>query len=248
MKKIKSKIISKKEFEKRRLKWQNQLYLNQKVKKLSKKLYIEADKNNFCYLYNWNGLPIMQTPDDLLTKQELLFKSKPNVVIETGVCWGGSILFYNSLSKEIPIKKIIGIDTYIPKKLKNFLKKKCGSKLELIRGDSISPTIVKKIEKIIKKYKGCFVHLDSLHTTEHVYNELNIYSKCLTKKDYLVVGDTIVNEIPNQLHRPRIWNKKNNPMIGLNKFLKLNKNFKYDIEINKKQLLTNNPRGYIRKK
>ena len=70
----------------------------------------------------------------------------------------------------------------------------------------------------------------------------------LTKKDYLVVGDTIVNEIPNQLHRPRIWNKKNNPMIGLNKFLKLNKNFKYDIEINIKQLLTNNPRGYIRKK
>lgn len=241
-------IISNTEFHKRRINWANKLNKNKKVKKLSKKLYIEADKNNFCYLYNWNGSAILQTPDDILTKQEILYKTRPEVIIETGVCWGGSILFYNTLSHEIPIKKIIGIDTYIPKPLEKFLKKKCGKKLELIRGDSASMSTYEKIKKLKKKYKGCFIHLDSFHTFEHVYKELNIYSNFLKKKDYLVVGDTIVNDIPNQKHRPRVWNKKNNPMLALKKFLKINKNFYIDHDINKKQLLTNNPKGYIKKK
>jgi len=242
------KIISKNQFDKKRNKWKNQLYKNQKVKKLSKKLYIEADKNNFCYLYNWNGSAILQTPDDILTKQEILYRTKPEIIIETGVCWGGSILFYNTLSHEIPIKKIIGVDIFIPPKLEKFLKKKCGKKLELIKGDSASLLTYKKIKKIKKKYKGCFIHLDSFHTYDHVYKELNIYTKFLRKKDYLVVGDTIVNEIPNQKHRPRIWNKKNNPMIALEKFIKINKNFYIDHDINKKQLITNNPKGYLKKK
>ena len=190
----------------------------------------------------------MQTPDDILTKQEILYKTKPEIIIETGVCWGGSILFYNTLSHEIPIKKIIGIDIFIPPKLEKFLKKKCGKKLELIKADSASISTYKKIKKIIRKYKGCFVHLDSFHTYDHVYKELNIYTKFLTKKDYLVVGDTIVNEIPNQKHRPRIWNKRNNPMIALKKFIKINKNFYIDHDINKKQLLTNNPLGYLKKR
>ena len=248
MKREIKKIISLNEFDKRRNKWKNQLYKNKKVKKLSKKLYIEADKNNFCYLYNWNGSAILQTPDDILTKQEILYKTKPEIIIETGVCWGGSILFYNTLSHEIPIKKIIGIDIFIPPKLEKFLKKKCGKKLELIKGDSASISTYKKIKKIIRKYKGCFIHLDSFHTYDHVYKELNIYTKFLTKKDYLVVGDTIVNEIPNQKHRPRIWNKRNNPMIALKKFIKINKNFYIDHDINKKQLLTNNPLGYLKKR
>ena len=247
MKKNLKKIISPDEFCKRRKNWANLLYKNKTVKKLAKKLYVEADKNNFCYLYNWNGAAVLQTPDDILTKQEILYRTMPEVVIETGVCWGGSILFYNTLSHEIPIKKIIGIDLYIPSKLEKFLKKKCGNKLELIKGDSVAFSTYEKIKKIKKKYKGCFVHLDSFHTFDHVYKELNIYSKFLKKNNYLVVGDTIVNEIPNQKHRPREWNKKNNPMLALKKFIKSNKNFYIDHDINKKQLLTNNPKGYLKK-
>ena len=244
---MKKKIISLKEFSKRRSIWEKNLFKSKKVKKLSQNLYIESDKHNLSYLYSWLGEPILQTPDDILTQQELIFKTKPEVIIETGVCWGGSTLLYNTLSKEIPIKKIVGIDIFIPKNLRDRLQKKCGKKLTLISGDSTDQIIVEKIKKITNQFKSFYIHLDSNHTYEHVYKELNIYSKFLKKNNYIVASDTIVNEIPKQLHRPRIWNKKNNPMIAVNEFIKNNPKFKVDNKINYKQLISSNPRAYLRK-
>ena len=243
---MKKNIISLKEFEKRRGIWEKKLSKSKIVKNLSKKLYIESDKFNLSYLHSWFGEPILQTPDDIITQQELIFKTRPEVIIETGVCWGGSTLLYNSLSKELPIKKIIGIDIFIPSNLKKRLEKKCGKKLLLINGDSTDKKIVDRIKKITRKFKKFYIHLDSNHSFEHVYKELKIYSKFLKKDNYIIASDTIVNEIPKQLHRPREWNRKNNPFTALKVFLKENKNlFKIDNEIYSKLLLSNQKKGYL---
>ena len=93
------------------------------------------------------------------------------------MCWGGSILFYNMLSKILPIKKIIGIDIFIPKNLKKRLKRKCDNKLLLIENDSTDEVLIEKLKKMLKKYKNFYIHLDSSHTYEHVFKELNLYSK-----------------------------------------------------------------------
>ena len=244
------KIITYNSFNILREKWRKSLYKDKKVRLLSKKLFNLADKHHFHYLQSWNGEVIIQTPDDIMSIIEIIFKTKPEVIIETGVAWGGSLLMYHTLSKVIPIKKIIGIDIFIPKDLKSRIKKKTNNsnKIFLIEGSSVDEKLIDKIIKLTKANKSFFIHLDSNHTTEHVLKELLIYSKFLRSKNYLVVGDTIVAHIPYQKHRPRQWSKKNNPNIALKKFLIKNKKFQIDEKINYRQLLTNQPKGYLVKK
>ena len=91
------------------------------------------------------------------------------------------------------------------------------------------------------------IHLDSDHTKDHVLKEIKLYSKLLKKNNYLIVGDTIIEDIPKQFHRKRDWGKGNNPKNAVNDFIKTNKNFMIDNSINHKQLLTNNPKGYLKK-
>ena len=215
---------------------------------LSKKLYISADKHNFCYLYNWLGEPMLQTPDDIITLQEIIYTTKPDVILEIGVAWAGTLLLYDSLSEFTKTKKIIGVDIYIPDDLKKRISSKSNSKkIKLLTADSTSIETLKKIKKLCGKYKNILIHLDSNHTKDHVLSELKLYSKLLKKNNYLVVGDTIIENIPKQKHRIREWKKGNNPYNAITEFLRKNKNFKIDRNINFKQLLTNNPNGYLKK-
>ena len=246
----KKKIITYNTFNKRKEKWKKELYKDKNIQKLSKKLFIEADKLHFHYLQTWKGETMIQTPDDILAFQEIIYKTRPEVIIEIGIAWGGSMLFYETLARNSSIKKIIGIDLFIPKDLKKRinLKSNKSKKIILIEGSSLDHNILSKVRKITKNYKNFFIHLDSDHTSEHVYKELMIYSKFLNSNNYIVVGDTVVADIPMQKHRPRKWTKINNPFFGLKKFLKNNKKFKIDNTINFRQLLTNQPSGYIFKK
>ena len=171
-----------------------------------------------------------------------------DIVIEVGVAWAGTLLLYESLANYTKTKKIIGVDIFIPDDLKKriFLKKKTN-KIKLIIGDSTSDLIFKKIKKLCGNYKNILIHLDSDHTKDHVLKEIKLYSKLLKKNNYLIVGDTIIEDIPKQLHRKRDWEKGNNPKNAINQFIKSNKNFVIDKSINHKQLLTNNPKGYLKK-
>lgn len=242
------KIISFKHFNKKRLKWAISLNKDKKVNQLSKNLYISADKHNFCYLYNWLGEPMLQTPDDILTLQEIIFETKPDIIIEVGVAWAGTLLLYDTLSNFVGIKKIIGIDVFIPNDLKKRIFSKSKSKkIKLIAADSTNLKTFEKIKNLCGKYKNILIHLDSDHTKDHVLKEINLYSKLLKKNNYLIVGDTVIENIPKQKHRKREWSKGNNPMNAITEFLKKNKNFKIDKKINFKQLLTNNPNGYLKK-
>jgi len=243
------KIISRKEF-------QNQRNYNAKMLGKNKIIFnralkVKVEANNKYYwvsLTDWFGEPCLQLTSDLFGLQEAIFKSKPDFIIESGVAWGGSTLFYLSLCKTLGLKGVIGVDTYIPKDLKKRLykKKPKNTLLKLFEGSSTDKKIFNKIKKILKN-KKVMVILDSDHTHQHVLNELNLYSKLIKKNQYLICGDTIIAYQPKAKTRPRDWTRKKNPLSALNEFLKKNNSFKNDKEIQNKLLLTNMPHGWLKK-
>ena len=242
-------IISRKEF-------QNQRNYNAKMLGKNKIIFnralkVKVEANNKYYwvsLTDWFGEPCLQLTSDLFGLQEAIFKSKPDFIIESGVAWGGSTLFYLSLCKTLGLKGVIGVDTYIPKDLKKRLykKKPKNTVLKLFEGSSTDKKIFNKIKKILKNKKAMVI-LDSDHTHQHVLNELNLYSKLIKKNQYLICGDTIIAYQPKAKTRPRDWTRKKNPLSALNEFLKKNNSFKNDKEIQNKLLLTNMPHGWLKK-
>jgi cephalosporin hydroxylase len=242
-------IITKKKF----------LHLNKKAsKKMSKdknlqtnarRVLVEADKKyRWLHQQSWLGEPCINLPEDMFALQEIVINTKPDFIIETGVAWGGSILFGASLLKLIGGKKIIGVDTYMPLNVKKrILKHKLlSNSIKLINDDSISDKTIRKIKRVLGNSKKVLVILDSNHTHDHVLKELNLYSKFVTKGNYLICADTIVDFIPKQTHRKRSWGPGNNPYTALKFFLKSKKNrFKVDNNICNKLLFTNHPKGYL---
>jgi cephalosporin hydroxylase len=241
------KKITKLQFIKNAIKHSRELTNNNKINNLKYKLYTESDKHNWCYQHFWLGEPILQTPEDIVKMQDIIFKEKPDLIIEIGVAWGGMILLYDTLAKSIPIRKIVGVDIFMPKNLKFRLNKKISDKVKLIKGSSLNNKIFYKISKIRNNYKKCLVHLDSDHTEEHVLKELNLYDNIIKKGDIVIVGDTVLNYIPENKFRVRKWSRKNNPKTALDNFLKKNKKYKLLKEWSNNLLLSNNIKSHIKK-
>src|SRR5258705_7474841 len=144
-------------------------------------------------------------------------------------------------------ERIIGIDIFIPDDLKNRVNKfeRLAHRISWINGSSIEPSTIEQLRAIIGDSREVMVVLDSNHTHDHVLKELELYSPLVGKGHYLVCGDTVVEYIPKQTHRPRPWGPGNNPKTALDSFLKENQRFEVDKEIENKLLFTCNPGGYL---
>ena len=179
-------------------------------------------KKKYTYNFKWLGIDTIQFPSDLIVIQELIYKIKPNVIIETGVAKGGSLIFYSSILNLInqKYKKVIGIDILIKKKnKKKIIKHPMSKNIQLIEGSSIDEKVIKKLN--IKKKSKVLVILDSNHSEEHVLNELSIYSKIVSKGSYLIVLDTTIEYIDNNLNtKKNLFMRGNNPLTAVKKFLK----------------------------
>ncbi len=241
---MKKKIISRKQFFKNSESFKKKMSNDSKVQKLANQLIVHSDKNNWSYQHTWMNEPMLQTPEDIIKIQEIIFKYKPKIIFEIGIAWGGMLLYLDTIKEKANIKKIIGIDIFIPKDLKDRLNRKKSNSVQIIKSSSIDERLIKKFKKI-KGNKKCLVHLDSNHTEEHVLNELRFYDKILNKNDLIIVGDTVINYIPIQKHRIREWNNKKNPKTALDKFLKENKKYKIIKDLSFNLLLTNNKLGHI---
>jgi cephalosporin hydroxylase len=243
------KIITKKKFYSLNSRAAVKMSRDYNLRKDASKILTHADKKyRWIHQAKWMDEPCLNLPEDMFALQEVVWKTKPDFIIETGIAWGGSILFGASLLKIFGGKKIIGIDTFIPKNVVKALNKnkKLLKFIKIIKGDSTDIKTIKIIKKIISNSKKVLVVLDSDHTHDHVTKELLIYSKFVSKGNYLICGDTIVEFIPKQTHRPRAWGPGNNPYTALKKFLKLKKNrFKIDRQLCNKLLFTNHPNGYL---
>jgi cephalosporin hydroxylase len=207
----------------------------------------KADRYNWIHQTTWMGEPILNLPQDMFALQEIIFKTKPEFIIEVGIAWGGSLLFYSTLMEVLGGKKIIGIDIFIPDDLRERINAlgNISEKIIWLNGSSTEETIVEQVKEIIGNSKKVLVILDSNHTHDHVLTELTIYSKFVGKGYYIVCCDTVIDKMPEQKHRPRLWGPGNNPKTAVREFLRENPSFEIDRQIENKLLFTCNPGGYL---
>lgn len=207
----------------------------------------ESIKSQYSYNFSWMGRPIIQYPQDMVVMQEILWSVKPDLVIETGIAHGGSIIFYASILELLGKGEVLGIDIEIrPHNRKEIEKHPMFKRITMIEGDSISGVVLDQVRQKVKGKRTVLVCLDSNHTHDHVFNEMKSYSPFVTKGSYLIVFDTIIEVLPDDFYPYRPWSKNNNPKTAVREFLETNHRFTIDKSIEKKVLITVAPDGYLK--
>jgi cephalosporin hydroxylase len=245
---IEKKMLSREEFEDMRQESALAMSRDKDLVHRAREILIDADKYQWIHQTNWFGEPILNLPQDMFALQDIIYETRPKFIIELGVAWGGSMLFHSTLLTVLGGERVIGVDIYIPDDLKARLNSHgmLSEKIHLITGSSIEPDTLAGIRSLIKDCRDVLVVLDSFHSHDHVLAELRMYSPFVGKGHYMVCGDTIVEYIPIQEHRPRPWRPGSNPKTALDTFLEESDRFVVDDAIDRKLLLTCNPGGYLK--
>ena len=220
------------------------------LKRKSIKWMIHADKYKYTYNFTWMGVPIIKFPNDIIVQQEIIWKIKPDLIIELGIAHGGSILFSAAMMKMMKIKgEVVGVDIDIRKHNKKIIEKHpVYEHITMYEGNSIDKNIIKKVKRHTKGKKCVMVIIDSLHSHEHVLSELRAYSPMVTKGSYCILPDTFIEFFPKGYYsKTRPWDVGNNPYTAMKSFLKENKFFKIDKEISSKALITETIDGYLKR-
>lgn len=221
---------------------------NKTLSRVAHDFVVLSDIYNYAYQWTWCGLPTLQLPQDVLAIQELMYKLKPTVVIETGVAWGGGIALYASTMDVYGGRQIIGVDLNLADSVQAAISEiGFSTPIDLIKGSSIDSSVLSRIRSSLNPDDRVMVILDSDHTHDHVLNELISYGPLVSAGQYCVVSDTIVELIPVQEHRPRPWGPGNNPLTAVREFLNENSDFRSDSEIDNRLLMSFNPQGYLLK-
>lgn len=220
------------------------------LKELSLNWIRQTDRYQYDYNFTWLGRPIIQYPQDIIAMQEIIWKVQPDLIIETGVAHGGSLIFYASMLEMLQNSgTVIGIDIDIRKHNRREIEAhRMHNNIILIEQSSTDEKAVARIQKIIQDHKktNVMVVLDSNHTHEHVLKELDLYASFVSKGSYLVVFDTVIEDMPQGHFSNRSWDKNNNPKTAVREFLKRNRDFVVDKSIEDKLLITAAPEGYLK--
>jgi cephalosporin hydroxylase len=242
------KIYTRKEFETMRLEKAGEMARDEELQKDALDVLIRADRYDWIHQSNWMGEPVLQLPQDMFAVQEIIYRTRPDFIIEVGVAWGGSILFYATICEALGHGRVVGVDIFMPKDMRERVsgKGKVTERIHLLEGSSIGKEIFVEVKEILGSTRNVMVLLDSNHTHDHVLQELKLYAPLIGKGHYLICGDTIIERLPEQPHRTRAWGKGNNPMTALNEFLVRDDRFVIDQNYDEKLLFTCSPRGYLR--
>jgi cephalosporin hydroxylase len=179
--------------------------------------------------------------------QEIIWKVKPQLIIETGIAHGGGLIFYASMLELIGEEgMVLGIDIDIRRHNRSAIENHPTFKrVKMLEGSSTDENIIVQVHEYARNKSPILVALDSMHSHAHVQEELRIYSPLVTKGSYLVVFDTVVEDMPEEMFPDRPWGKGNNPKTAVWDFLKTNDRFEIDKEIENKLLITVAPDGYL---
>lgn len=209
----------------------------------------ESNRSQYSYNFSWMGRPIIQYPQDMIAMQEIIWDIKPDLIIETGVAHGGSLIYYASLLELIGKGEILGIDIDIRKHNKAEIEKHpMFKRIKMIEGSSISNETLQQVKEYAAGKEKIVVCLDSNHTHEHVLQELKIYSPFVSMGSYIVAFDTIVENLPEgYFSQKRPWGIGNNPMTAVDAFIKDNDHFIIDNSIDNKLLISVAPKGYLKR-
>ena len=218
----------------------------------------------YSYNFRWLDRPIIQYPQDMVAVQELIWTIKPDLIIETGIAHGGSLILSASMlalldmtdaiasgkqiDPKVSARKVLGVDIDIRSHNRVAIEAHpMASRIEMIQGSSIAPNIVEKVHEIAKNYKRIMVCLDSNHTHAHVLGELEAYASLTSKDSYCIVFDTVIEDMPKEAFPDRPWGPGDNPKTAVWEFLKSHREFEIDNAIHDKLQITVAPDGYLRR-
>ena len=217
----------------------------------------------YSYNFAWQGRPIIQYPQDIIAMQELIWQIKPDLIIETGIAHGGSLIFSASMLALLDLceqgqatldpnpkkpRRVVAVDIDIRDHNRKALEAHpLFPRLTMIEGSSIDQTIIDRVKKEAEQHMNILVCLDSNHTHNHVLAELEAYSPLVSQGSYCVVFDTIIEDMPEGFFPDRPWGPGNNPKTAVREFLKTHPEFQIDEHIVHKLLITVAPDGYLRK-
>lgn len=211
-------------------------------------------KANYAYNFFWLGVPVIQAPQDLQALQEIIWEVKPDLIIETGIAFGGSLVFSASMLAileacgAIKNGEVIGVDIDIrPHNKAAILAHPLSKKITMFEGSSIDEKMIARVKALALNKKRVMVCLDSNHTHAHVLAELKGYAPLVSVGSYCMVGDTGVEDLPEGTTSDRPWGKGNNPKTAVWEFLKENKDFEIDKTIDSKLIMTGSPDGYLKR-
>ena len=213
---------------------------------LSKDWIQQSLTHKYPYSFTWLGRPVIQFPQDMVAMQEIIWSTKPDLIIETGIAHGGSLIFHASmLALNGGDGQVLGIDIDIREHNRVEIESHpMFSRITMFEGSSIEQLMIERVTKFAAG-KRVMVVLDSNHTHDHVLRELEIYSSLITKDCYLVVMDTIIEDMPAGFYDDRPWDIGNNPKTAVWEFLKHSDRFVIDRDIQSKLLITGAPDGYL---
>lgn len=211
-------------------------------------------RKQYVYNFSWMGRPIIQNPIDIMAMQELIWQVQPDIIIETGIAHGGSIIFSASMLELIaasggnPDGVVVGIDIDIRQHNKDaILQHPMAKRIRMIQGSSIAEDVVDQVKKVVKDKKGVMVFLDSNHTYDHVLAELEAYAPLVTKNSYCVVFDTFVEDVPADVFENRPWHPGNSPKTAVHAYLKQHKEYIIDQDMQNKLQITVAPDGFLKR-
>lgn len=224
----------------------------------------QSNQHGYTYNFSWLGRPIIQYPQDMVAMQELIWQIKPDLIIETGIAHGGSLILSASmlamldycdavsngtvLDPKSSKRRVLGLDIDIRAHNREAIEAHpLAHKIDMIQGSSIAPEVISEVHKRAQGYERILVCLDSNHTHEHVLAELKAYAPLVTVGSYCCVFDTLIEDMPKDLFPDRPWGPGDNPKTAVWEYLKTHPEFEIDKNIQNKLLITVAPDGYLKK-
>lgn len=218
----------------------------------------------YSYNFAWQGRPIIQYPQDIVAMQELIWEVKPDLILETGIAHGGSLIFSATMLALLDMceaigegknidpnhskRKVLGVDIDIREHNRKAIEDHpMFSRIEMIQGSSIEQETIDQVKAFASNYPRVLVCLDSNHTHEHVLAELEAYAPLVSLGSYCVVFDTIIEDLPEDMYPDRPWGPGNNPKTAVWEYLKTHREFEIDDPIHYKLLITVAPSGYLKR-
>ena len=215
---------------------------------LSNQWVAEVSRLRYSYHFTWMGRPVIQFPQDMIAGQEIVWSVKPDLIVETGIGRGGSLIYYASLLQLLGGNgRVLGIDIDIREHNRVEIEKHpMFERIDMIQGSSTDPRIAAQARAAAETVGAVLVVLDSNHTHEHVFEELKLYAPLVTKGSYLIVYDTIIEDLPEDYFPDRPWGPGNNPRTAVNAYLKTTDRFEVDHLIDAKLQITVGRGGYLK--
>ena len=237
---------------------------NDRALMLSRQWSEVTNADGYTYNFTWLGRPVIQYPQDLVAMQELIWSVRPDLIIETGIAHGGSLVFSASLLAQLDLadaidakqsinpaeskRRVLGVDIDIrPHNRRAIESHPMASRIQMIEGSSIEDSVISQVHQVASQFDRVMVVLDSNHTHEHVLAELEAYAHLTSVDSYCVVFDTLVEDMPAEMFPNRPWGPGNNPKTAVWEFLRTHPEFEIDSAIHDKLLITVAPDGYLKR-